>query len=142
MEGDLFIHAGDFSFFFDDMPAIRDFNVWLGELRFRHKVVVPGNHERIMYEKPELRRIITNAKLLINEAVTIEGMKLWGSPVTCDDKAFGCATQEERRALYASIPLDTDIVVTHGPAYGVLDEEFRAKGVHRGCRNFWLRFSA
>ena len=133
IEGDLLIHAGDFSFFFDDMPAILDFNTWLGELRFRHKIVVPGNHEQIMYQRPDLRHLITNATLLINEAVTVEGVKLWGSPVTCDDEAFGCSTPKERRALYASIPEDTDILVTHGPPYGVLDEEFKAKGVHRGC---------
>lgn len=133
MEGDLLIHAGDFSFFFEDMPAIRDFNAWLGELRFRHKIVVPGNHERIMYEHPELRRLITNATLLVNDAVTIRGVRLWGSPVTCDDEAFGCSSAEERRALYESIPEGTDIVITHGPPYGVCDEEFRAKGIHRGC---------
>jgi Icc-related predicted phosphoesterase len=132
MEGDLLIHAGDFSFFFDDMPAIRDFNAWLGELRFRHKIVVPGNHERIIYQRPELRRLITNATLLINEAVTIEDVKLWGSPVTCDDAAFGCTTPEERRALYVAIPPDTDIVISHGPPYGVRDEEF-GTGIHRGC---------
>ena len=133
MQGDLLIHAGDFSFFFDDMAAIRDFNAWLGELRFRHKIVVPGNHERIMYQRPELRRIITNATVLINEAATIEGVRLWGSPVTCDDAAFGCSTADERRALYASIPEGTNIVISHGPPYGVRDVEFRSGGVHRGC---------
>jgi Icc-related predicted phosphoesterase len=132
-QGDLLIHAGDFSFFFEDMSAIRDFNAWLGELRFRHKIVVPGNHERIMYERPELRRLITNATLLVNESVTIEGVKLWGSPVTCDDEAFGCSSAEERRTLYASIPQGTDILITHCPPHGVLDVEFRSGGLHRGC---------
>jgi Icc-related predicted phosphoesterase len=133
LEGDLLIHAGDFSFFHHDLPMVRDFNLWLGELRFRHKIVVPGNHERIMYERPELRGLITNATLLVNESLAIEGVKLWGSPVTCDDEAFGCSTADERRALYASIPEDTDIVITHGPPYGVRDVEFRGGGIHRGC---------
>lgn len=133
LQGDLLVHAGDFSFFFEDLPAIRDFNAWLGELRFRHRVIVPGNHERIMYERPELRGLITNARLLINEGVTIEGVRLWGSPVTSDDAAFGCTTPEERRALYATIPADTDILITHGPPHGILDVEFRGGGVHRGC---------
>lgn len=131
--GDLLIHAGDFTFFCERLNVIRDFNAWLGELPFRHKVVVPGNHERIMYTRPELRSFITNATLLVNEAATIEGVKLWGSPVTCDDEAFGCGTAEERRELYASIPAGTDIVITHGPPHGILDEEFNGSGVHRGC---------
>jgi hypothetical protein len=61
-----------------------------------------------MYERPELRRLITNATLLVNDAVTIDGVRLWGSPVTCDDEAFGCSSAEERRALYESIPEGTD----------------------------------
>lgn len=133
MQGDLLIHAGDFSFFFEDRPAIRDFNAWLGELPFQYKVVVPGNHERIMYDRPELRRLITNAKLLINEELIVGGIKLWGSPVTCDDEAFGYSTADERRALYKTIPADTDILITHGPPSGVLDVEFSGDGVHRGC---------
>jgi Icc-related predicted phosphoesterase len=133
MQGDLLIHAGDFSFFYEDLGAVRDFNEWLGELRFRNRIVIPGNHERILYQRPELRRLISNATLLINEAVTVEGVKLWGSAVTCDDAAFGCATPEERRALYATIPVGTDILITHGPPEGILDIEFRGGGVHRGC---------
>jgi Icc-related predicted phosphoesterase len=133
LEGDLLIHCGDFTFFSEEPGVLRDFNDWLGELNFRHKIVVPGNHERVMYKRPEVRRVIANATLLINEAVTIEGVRLWGSPVTCDDEAFGCATAQERRALYASIPEGTDIVVTHGAPYGVLDTEFRGSGTSRGC---------
>jgi Icc-related predicted phosphoesterase len=133
LKGDLLIHAGDFTFFCEEAHVLRDFNEWLGELPFRHKVVVPGNHERIMYQRPEIRRLITNATLLVNESVTIEGVRLWGSPVTCDDDAFGCSSAEERRALYESIPDGTDIVITHGPPYGVLDVEFQSKGIHRGC---------
>ena len=131
--GDLLIHAGDFTFFCEKLSIIRDFNAWLGELPFRYRIVVPGNHEHIMYTRPEIHSLITNATLLINEAVTIEGVRLWGSPVTCDDDAFGCATAEERRRLYATIPVDTDIVITHGPAFGILDEERHSRGVHLGC---------
>jgi Icc-related predicted phosphoesterase len=133
MQGDLLIHSGDFTFFCEETHVLRDFNDWLGELPFRYRVVVPGNHERLMHTRPELRRLITNATLLVNEAVTIEGMRLWGSPVTGDDTAFGCATAEERRALYASIPEDTDILITHGPPHGILDVEFRGGGISRGC---------
>ena len=130
-DGDLLIHAGDFTFF-NSISRIRDFNLWLGELPHRHKVVIPGNHDRAFNKDPRFRAEITNAVLLINEGVTVCGLKIWGSPVTCDDDAFGYTKRQERARLYASIPADTHILVTHGPPYGILD---RGPGsIHRqGC---------
>lgn len=129
--GDLLIHAGDFTFF-NHVSKIRDFNDWLGELPHRHKVVIPGNHDRVFHKDPLARRLITNAELLINESVTLCGLRIWGSPVTCDDAAYGHTKPEERASLYASIPPDTDILVTHGPPKGVLDRE-RGSDHRQGC---------
>jgi Icc-related predicted phosphoesterase len=120
--GDLLIHAGDFTFW-NHISMIQDFNDWLGELPHLYKVVIPGNHDRAFGRDPKLRSKITNARLLINESVTIAGLKIWGSPVTCDDAAYGHAKPEERTSLYASIPPDTDILLTHGPPRGILDHE-------------------
>jgi Icc-related predicted phosphoesterase len=120
--GDLLIHAGDFTFF-NHTSKIRDFNDWLGELPHRHKVVIPGNHDCVFHKDPLARGLITNAVLLINESVTLCGLNIWGSPVTCDDAAYGHTTAEDRAALYATIPPDTNIVVTHGPPQGILDHE-------------------
>ena len=44
-DGDILIHAGDFTIFSRSLRAIEDFNAWLGELPHRTKVCVPGNHE-------------------------------------------------------------------------------------------------
>src|ERR1700694_4440693 len=68
-DGDLLIHAGDFTFW-NHASKIRDFNSWLGELPHRHKVVVPGNHDRAFNQGPRSRDLITNAILLINEDIT------------------------------------------------------------------------
>jgi Icc-related predicted phosphoesterase len=120
--GDLLIHAGDFTFWGRSTRAIKDFNAWLGELPHRNKIVIPGNHEYILESNPELRWMITNATLLIDEAVEIEGVKIWGSPLTPHyGGAFGRSNASDRVRAYASIPPDTDILVTHGPPYGVLD---------------------
>lgn len=111
---------------------IRDFDTWLGKLRYQYKVVVPGNHERIMAKQPELRKLIRHATVLINESANIGGLNIWGSPVTCDDNAFGFDGTLKRRTLYHSIPVKTDIVVTHGPPAGILDVGFEG-GLHQGC---------
>jgi Icc-related predicted phosphoesterase len=129
--GDLLIHAGDFTFW-NKLAMIEDFNDWLGELPHLYKVVIPGNHDRAFGRDPKLRAKITNAKLLINEGVTVAGFKIWGSPVTCDDAAYEHSTPEERAVLYATIPTGTDILVTHGPPRGILDHE-RGSDHLQGC---------
>jgi Icc-related predicted phosphoesterase len=129
--GDLLIHAGDFTFF-NHTSKIKDFNDWLGELPHKYKVVIPGNHDRAFATDQRRLSEITNALLLINESVTVCGLKIWGSPVTCDDTAYGFARLQERAALYATIPADTDILVTHGPPYGILDHE-RGSTHRQGC---------
>jgi Icc-related predicted phosphoesterase len=55
-------------------------------------------------------------------------LKIWGSPWTktfpginpkC--KAFTVDTEEELAGKFSLIPDDTDILITHGPPYGILD---------------------
>ena len=43
--GDLLIHAGDITRHSFSSRPIRDFNVWLSDLPYRHKIVVPENHD-------------------------------------------------------------------------------------------------
>lgn len=62
-DADLFIHAGDFTWFSKRPSMIRDFNVWLGELSHRYKLVIPGNHEFWLEADPRLRDQISNAKV-------------------------------------------------------------------------------
>lgn len=120
--GDLLIHAGDFGFFEHGTRAVELFNGWLGTLPHPHKVLTAGNHEFWLAADPNLRKLITNARLLINESVTIGPAKIWGSPITIHpEAAFGQHDPAERARIYKQIPLDTDIIVSHGPPYGILD---------------------
>lgn len=132
-DGDILIHAGDFTIFSKSAAAILDFNEWLGELPHRHKIVIPGNHEFFLEADSAKRRLISNATLLIDESVEVMGLKIWGSPITpLYGGAFGRRSPQDRVRLYARIPGDVNILVTHGPPYGVLD---RSPGMlhHAGC---------
>lgn len=133
-EGDILIHAGDFTMFSHSLRAIADFNEWLGELPHLHKLVVPGNHELFLEADHSRRSILSNAIVLLNEGTTVEGLRIWGSPVTpLYGGAFGLSSPEDRRRLYAQIPEDIDVLVTHGPPYGILDSS-PDSGMHSGCR--------
>src|ERR1700734_3849634 len=79
--GDLLIHAGDITFCSRDPAVLPNFNEWLGELPHPHKVVIPGNHDSLLLRETG-RNQITNAHLLINSGVEVEGLRIWGSPVT------------------------------------------------------------
>jgi hypothetical protein len=131
-DGDLLIHAGDFTYFSKRPSMLFDFDDWLGSLPHEHKVVVPGNHEFLL-EYPQHRPAITNATLLIGEGIEIEGIEVWGSPVTpLYGGAFGISHAADRKRHWARIPKRTDILVTHTPAYGILDQE-HGSDAHQGC---------
>jgi predicted phosphohydrolase len=133
-DGDILIHAGDFTMFSKSMSAIADFNTWLGELPHRHKILIYGNHEFFVEADPSRRSMLTNALVLANEGTEIEGLRIWGSPVTpLYGGAFGLSSAEDRRQLYARIPEDTEILITHGPPFGILDSAPHS-GLHSGCR--------
>jgi predicted phosphohydrolase len=128
--GDMLLHAGDFTFFSKRPSMIDDFNDWLGELPHRHKFVIYGNHEFGSELDPGLRARLSNAVVLVNETAKIDGVAIWGSPVTpMEGGAFALSCSEDRARLYSQIPPDTQILLTHTPPFGVLDGE-----AHAGCR--------
>jgi Icc-related predicted phosphoesterase len=86
-----------------------------------------------------MRDAISNAVLLIDEGVEIGGLRIWGSPVTpLYGGAFGISENEERKRHWAKIPEATDILITHGPAYGVLDTAPGSQQ-NEGCRELLER---
>jgi predicted phosphohydrolase len=87
--GDLLLYAGDLTFFSKRRSMIDDFNDWLGELPHRHKLVVYGNHEFAFESDPGLRSRLSNAIVLVNETAKIDGVTIWGSPVTPRDGGGG-----------------------------------------------------
>jgi Icc-related predicted phosphoesterase len=50
--------------------------------------------------------------------------------------AFGRSSSADRKKLYAEIPADTDVLITHEPPYGILDRS-SASSPHTGCRELF-----
>ncbi len=59
-EGDVLIHGGDYTKSGSHDDAV-DFNTWLGELPYAHKIVVNGNHEYNASWKRQAASILSNA---------------------------------------------------------------------------------
>lgn len=137
-KGDLLLHTGDFMHR-SNVEALLDFNEWLGEQPFTHKVIIAGNHDRILEDRPDTARYITNAIYLNDSGCTIEGIKIWGSPISpwfCD-WAFNRHRGADIKKHWNLIPDDTDILMTHTPPYGILDELVIGKKV--GCEDLLER---
>lgn len=63
--------------------------------------------------------------------VELEGLKIFGSPYSLKYSrgAFQYSKEDDDK-VWSSIPLEVDILVTHEPPFGILDQT--NKGVHAG----------
>lgn len=132
--GDILIHAGDFCSGRGSLAQVADFNRWLGTLPHTHKVVIAGNHDFPLQDKPTCARLIQNAHYLRDSSVVLEGYKIYGSPwqPTFHNWAFNLPRGgAELSAKWDAIPDDTDILVTHGPPAGICDLTTTGESV--GC---------
>ncbi len=140
--GDVLVHAGDIGIE-NSFEHLIDFNDWLGTLPFKHKICIPGNHDfQIEYYPDQAKEIMTNGHLLINEEITINGIKFYGSPVTprFHDWAYNVDRGPEIAEVWAKIPNDTDVLITHGPPYSILDR-VRWGGYSVGCEELLKRIT-
>lgn len=134
-KADLIIHAGDISK--SGRPEeIIDFLDWFVHLDFKHKIFIAGNHDFFFEEAHSdvIDRMIPKSITYLNDSgVGIEGIKIWGSPITpwFNNWAFNRDRGNEIKKHWDLIPTDTDILITHGPPFGILDETVHGK--RTGC---------
>jgi len=117
--GDILIVAGDFMTYGDLDEAVL-FGAWLRRQPYTRKVVVAGNHDLAAQREPAaLRQALDGAIYLCDESATVLGVRIYGSPWT---PQFGEWAFMYRRGsgniVWDQIPEDTELLVTHGPAYG------------------------
>lgn len=123
-EGDILIHSGD-GLNRGTLQELVSLNLYFNGLKnqFKHIIYVPGNHDKIFETDPGMARIIlNNAEVLIDQEITLEGLKIYGSPYT---KLFMnwsfMGAEPDLKRIFNKIPKDLDILITHGPPYSILD---------------------
>jgi predicted phosphohydrolase len=131
--GDTIIHAGDISEM-GTISEVKDFLEWFAALDFKHKIFIGGNHDIYLDEfAPDFSAMLPpEVTYLRNNGCTIEGIKCWGSPVSPDliGWAFG-KYRSEMAAHWRYMPEEIDILITHTPPYGILDQS--SSRVSLGC---------
>jgi Icc-related predicted phosphoesterase len=134
-EGDILLHAGDVSSEGKERE-IMAFLSWFSAQPHKHKVFIAGNHDFYFERMPErdIEKIIPKNVIYLNDSgVIIEGIRIWGSPIQpwFYDWAFNRHRGADIKQHWSLIPEDVDILMTHGPAFGVLDRTSRGEKV--GC---------
>jgi len=136
-DGDVIIHCGDVSWHPTEIDVI-GFNSWYKRLPHKRKIVIAGNHDRFM------RRDLIDPSIdyLQDSSVTIEGVHFYGSPWT--PVFYDWYWMKERGEAIAErwrrIPVDTDVLITHGPPHGILDRN--REGEHCGCQDLLARLDS
>ena len=127
--GDVLIHGGDYTNF-SKIEQAHFFNEWLGTLPHKIKIVVNGNHESNARWKKNVKEIINNAIVLIDESIEIDTPG--GEKLLIYGTNFCWPMEQGRNPVYDAIPDKTGILVSHGPALGYVDG-------NKGCRIFKQR---
>lgn len=134
-EGDLLIHAGDLTQR-GTRPQLEQVADWLRSLPHRHKVVIAGNHDFLFEEKPADARALFHGLTYLEDAeVTLEGLRIWGSPWQpwFHAWAFNLQRGEAIDAKWRLIPEGIDVLVTHGPPSNLGDRCWDGRRV--GCED-------
>mgnify|MGYP001466990095 CR=1 FL=1 len=139
-DGDILIHAGDATSG-GQLSEVADFAAWFAAQPHRIKILVAGNHDFAFQDDYENAvDILKNAGGIVylqDAAYQIESddgpIRIWGAPWQpwFHNWAFNLRGAE-LKAVWDLIPRDTEVLITHGPPFEVLDETNRGDCV--GCK--------
>lgn len=132
--GDLLIHAGDYSNV-GYKHEIHQFGKWFNEIKgYDKKIFINGNHEKYAETNPEfMKSVIEQYPNLIYlqdhyfgiyDIETDKSVKIYGSPWQPEFYNWGYNLPKngvELKEKWDNIPKNIDILVTHGPPFGILD---------------------
>ncbi|KAF6202153.1 hypothetical protein GE061_004551 [Apolygus lucorum] len=160
-DGDIFIHAGDFTRCGLEDEVV-EFNNWIGKLPHKHKIVIAGNHELSFdrsfthplspnfvkniptlgnpqsdlvdaVSKVNIRDRLTNCIYLQDEMAEPYGLRIYGTPWQPEFQgwAFNVRRGADCLRKWDKIPDNVDILISHTPPVGHGD--LCCSGVRAGC---------
>lgn len=136
---DILIYAGDWSNG-GSMSETSRFIYWLNHQPAKYKIAVAGNHDVFCEESNSLAREMFKQAGIIylqDEAVTIEGLRFYGTPwcVAFMDWAF-MKNEEWLKEAFKLIPFNLDYLICHTPPKNILDN---CDGISIGSKSLYDR---
>ena len=141
-DGDVLVHCGDFGAA-GNMAEWKQFINEFSKFPHPHKIATFGNHDvrsvnwlSLVKEEGKAAGI----EFLVDESIVIDGVKFYGSPWV---PRYGCwfwmlSRGEEIGRKWNRIPMDVDVLITHGPPHGKLDMSPYDK-IPAGCEELMKR---
>lgn len=99
------------------------FSPWLERMKERFGIIigVGGNHDFVLEAMPGMVESLSWSYLRDSEIV-FKGLKIWGSPMSPSFGPWAFMAEEEKlKEIWKIIPTDIDILMVHGPMYGIGD---------------------
>jgi Icc-related predicted phosphoesterase len=143
--GDLLLHSGDISSM-GYQHEVQQFCKWFNNVEnYDHKIFIAGNHDWGFQNNVEKIMEIVNSYKTVNyiqdETISVgddeKMVNIYGSPWQPEfyNWAFNLPKNGvELAAKWDAIPDNTDILITHGPAFGVLDTVAGKMWDNLGCQ--------
>jgi len=127
----MIIHAGDATYR-GSIVEIENFAKWFGKTPYRHRIFCAGNHDFLFQDQPHLARTIMqdNGIIYLQDEARIfydpkiaKTITIYATPHTPFFHAWAFNEYEDKlKDIYGMIPEGLDVLVTHGPPLGILDE--------------------
>ena len=143
-EGDVLVHTGDYSSGRGSPEETLAFYRWIGSQPFDRVFTVPGNHDLKEETMPNWCAEVARNNMvsrLVDQAWHFNGINFYGSPW---QPSFGHGWAfnlprygGELRDKWKAIPDSTDVLLTHGPLFSVLDLTRRLDNA--GCKDLGYR---
>src|SRR5438105_4497662 len=130
--GDLLILTGDYTPN-DKISFWNKFFDWLKKQKYSKKVLIAGNHDNFFHigDPSKIKLYLKDLEkdcefeYLCNSGTKFQNLKIWGTPhsnwfdrINPQCTAF-VKKEEELDTIYAEIPDDIDILISHQPFYGI-----------------------
>jgi Icc-related predicted phosphoesterase len=125
-KGDILVVGGDLT----DMGTMDQTFMaldWIAEQPHEVKIITPGNHDFFFQTNTATSRKQCEELgivLLMDEEYHTHGLHFWGAPWQpwFHNWAFNLERGPDIAEKWDLIPMDTDVLITHGPALGHLDD--------------------
>ncbi len=135
LKSDILIHAGDVTVN-GTLKSFVSFLSWYKEQPSSIKIFIGGNHDKILEDSYYLAKKLAKEYgciYLENESYQLPNIKIWGSPFSPKflNWHFMANRGKDIARYWSRIPKDTDLLITHGPPYNILD--LTLQNEHVGC---------
>jgi Icc-related predicted phosphoesterase len=142
---DLLIFAGDLQANQTTDDGTK-FTQWLHKLPYPSKIMVFGNHDGYydIITNYVVNNFYDDIVILNNNSYTYNKngneINIFGSPHSVEFGSWWFMLKdEELEKLWEKIPDNTDILITHGPPYGILDKTYA--GINAGSKTLAKRIA-